>query len=207
MIKLKEINTVSNYLSLLRLLLAIPFWIMLDYFYSPFFRYMLFSLTLFASFTDIMDGYLARKMNQVTEFGKIIDPLADKVCIGLIITKLYLIHEIPAYYFFIIISRDILIFLGGIILNMKLGRVLPSNMLGKIAVLVIGIVIILILLQVDKRSIYFKSIYGMSLLLIVVSFAGYVLRTFEFLKANPKPEIIESEKVASENKDDLNANV
>jgi hypothetical protein len=60
---------------------------------------------------------------------------------------------------------------------------------------------------VDKRSIYFKSIYGISLLLIVVSFAGYVLRTFEFLKANPKPEIIESEKVASENKDDLNANV
>jgi CDP-diacylglycerol--glycerol-3-phosphate 3-phosphatidyltransferase len=201
MIKLKEINTVSNYLSLLRLLLAIPFWIMLDHFNSPFFRYILFSLTLFASLTDIMDGYLARKMNQVTEFGKIIDPLADKVCVGLIITKLYFIHEIPAYYFFMIIGRDILIFIGGILLTKKLGRVLPSNMLGKITVLVIGIVIILILLQVDKMSVYFKSIYGISLLLIIVSFAGYALRAFEFLKAKPKPEIVESTEVTSEKKD------
>ena len=185
MIKLKEINTLSNYLSFLRLLLAIPFWIMLDYYNYPSVRYMLFSLTLFASLTDLLDGYFARKLNQVTEFGKIIDPLADKVCIGIIITKLYLIHQIPGYYFFMIIIRDILIFLGGILVTRKLGRVLPSNMLGKIAVLVIGIVIILILLQADKNSFYFKSIYGLSLILIIVSFAGYIIRGFEFLKAKP----------------------
>jgi len=201
MIKLKEINTVSNYLSLLRLLLAIPFWIMLDYFYSPFFRYILFSLTLFASLTDIMDGYLARKMNQVTEFGMIIDPLADKVCIGLIITKLYLIHEISAYYFYLIISRDIIIFVGGILLTRKLGKVLPSNMLGKITVLVIGIVIILILLKVNKGSLYFNLIYGTSLVMIIVSFAGYVLRSFEFLNAKNKFDNNESSEDDSEKKD------
>lgn len=183
MIKIKEINTLSNYLSLLRLLLAIPFWIMLDDFTSN--RYMLFSLTLFASLTDIMDGYLARKMNQVTEFGKIIDPLADKICIGIIITKLYLIHQIPGYYFFMIIGRDILIFLGGIYLTRKLGRVLPSNMLGKITVLIIGIVIILILLQAAKSSVYFISFYYISILLILVSFVGYVIRGIEFLKVKP----------------------
>jgi cardiolipin synthase (CMP-forming) len=181
MIKLKEINTVSNYLSLLRLLLAIPFWIMLDYF--PSCKYILLSLVLFASLTDILDGYLARLMNQVTEFGRIIDPLADKVCIGLIITKLFLIHQIPRYYFFIIIGRDILIFLGGIFLTRKLGRVLPSNMLGKVTVLIIGVVIIFILLQVDKNSFYYKSIYGISLLMILVSLTAYALRAIEFLKA------------------------
>ena len=161
-------------------MLAIPFWIMLDHFPST--RYMLFSLILFASLTDIMDGYLARKMNQVTEFGKIIDPLADKVCIGIIITKLFLIHQIPVLYFFMIIGRDILIFLGGIFLTRKLGRVLPSNMLGKITVLIIGIVIILTLLQVDQSSLYFKYIYDLSLLLILVSFVAYAIRGFEFWK-------------------------
>lgn len=201
MIKLKELNTVSNYLSLLRLLLAIPFWILLDYFYSPSVRYMLFSLTLFASMTDIMDGYLARKMNQVTELGKIIDPLADKVCIGLIVTKLYLIQQIPDYYFFMIIGRDILIFLGGIFLTRKLGRVLPSNMLGKITVLIIGIIIIFTLLQVDKSSFYFKSIYYISLLLIIISFAAYVVRGLEFLKS--KPDIIPYTEVTADKKDDL----
>jgi cardiolipin synthase len=192
MLKLKEINTASNYLSLLRLFLAIPFWIMLDHFNDSDFRYMLFALTLFASLTDIMDGYLARKMNQITEFGKIIDPLADKVCIAVIIIKLYLIHQIPSYYFSLIIGRDILIFLGGIYLTKKLGKVLPSNMLGKITVLIIGIVILLIMLQVDKTSFYYKSIYGISLILIVVSFVAYALRAYEFLKAKPQKDIIGS---------------
>ena len=205
MIKLKEINTVSNYLSLLRLLMAIPFWIMLDHFPSA--RYTLFSLFLFASLTDIMDGYLARKMNQVTEFGKIIDPLADKICIGLIITKLYLIHQIPELYFFMIIGRDLLIFLGGIFLIRKLGRVLPSNMLGKITVLIIGVVIILTLLQLDQSSVYFKSIYVISLLLILVSFTAYAIRGFEFWNAKSKSGISESAKDTSEIKDNYNGHV
>jgi cardiolipin synthase (CMP-forming) len=192
MLKLKEINTASNYLSILRLFLAIPFWFMLDHFNIPNFRYMLFALTLFASFTDIMDGYLARKMNQITEFGKIIDPLADKVCIAAIISKLYLIHQIPSYYFFMIIGRDVLIFIGGILLTKKLGRVLPSNMLGKITVLIIGIVIILILLQVDRTLFYFESIYVISILLIIGSFAAYILRALEFLKAKPYNDIVAS---------------
>ncbi|MDR3667736.1 MAG: CDP-alcohol phosphatidyltransferase family protein [Ignavibacteriaceae bacterium] len=200
MLKLKEINTTSNYLSIIRLFLAVPFWIMLDHFDHPDFRYMLFALTLFASLTDIMDGYLARKMNQITEFGKIIDPLADKVCIAVIITKLYLIHLIPSYYFFMIIGRDILIFLGGILLTTKLGRVLPSNMLGKITVLIIGIVIILIFLQVDQASFYFKAIYGISILLIIVSFTAYLLRASEFLKAKPSNDISGSTKSTSVNK-------
>jgi phosphatidylglycerophosphate synthase len=151
-----------------------------------------------------MDGYLARKMDQITEFGKIIDPLADKICIGVIITKLFLINQLPAYYFFMIIGRDILIFLGGILLTKRLGKVLPSNMLGKITVLVIGIVIILIFLQVDRQSKYYISILGISLFLITVSFAGYVIRAVEFLKAKTKLENNGSAEVVSDKKDNIN---
>jgi cardiolipin synthase (CMP-forming) len=202
MIKLNKINTVSNHLSLLRLIMVVPFWILLDFF--PSYRYILLSLVLFASLTDILDGYLARKMNQITEFGKIIDPLADKVCIGLIITKLFLIHQIPGYYFYMIIGRDILIFIGGIILARKSGRVLPSNILGKVTVLLIGIIIIFILLQVDINSILFKSFYYVSLLLIVVSFAAYVLRAIEFFKTNPILNNSQIAKITPEKKDNYN---
>ena len=182
MIKFKEINTVSNYLSLLRLLLAIPFWILLDNFNSL--RYVLFALAIFGALTDIFDGYFARRLNQVTEFGKIIDPLADKICIGIIITKLFLINQIPAYYFYMIIGRDLLIFLGGIFITKKLGKVLPSNMLGKITVFIIGIVILLIMIGIDQGTIIYKIIYYASLLLIVGSFIGYALRASEFVKGN-----------------------
>ncbi len=107
----KEIYTKSNILSFLRLLLVIPFWVLLDNFEYPNVRYITFALCLFATVTDILDGYLARKFNEVTELGKIIDPLADKVAIGVIIIKLYMIGIIPAYYFIMIIGRDVLIFL------------------------------------------------------------------------------------------------
>ena len=65
---------------------------MLDNFDSL--RYYILALAIFGALTDFLDGYFARRLNQVTEFGKIIDPLADKVCIGIIITKLFLINQI-----------------------------------------------------------------------------------------------------------------
>ncbi|MFN3694503.1 MAG: CDP-alcohol phosphatidyltransferase family protein, partial [Ignavibacterium sp.] len=69
----KEFLTVSNLLSLLRLLLAIPIWILFDYYNSVYsVKYWLFALCIFAAVTDILDGFLARKLNQVTEAGKII---------------------------------------------------------------------------------------------------------------------------------------
>ncbi len=181
-IKLSEINTWSNLLSIFRLLMAIPFWFLLDYFEDPTIRLITFALCLFASFTDILDGYLARKLNEVTEFGKIIDPLADKIAIGVIVIKLFLIGEIPAYYFWMILLRDVLIFTGGIFITRKIGKVLPSNILGKITVIIIGIVILLILLNVDRTSLIFIILYYSSIALIFISFFGYTIRAFEFIK-------------------------
>ncbi len=182
MIKWKEVNTVSNYISFFRLLLAIPFWILADHLNDGDVRYYLFGLCLFASFTDILDGYVARHYNQTSETGKIIDPLADKIAIAVLVFKLYLIGEITPGYFYLIISRDLLIFIGGIIVTKMIGKVLPSNVLGKAAVTNIGIVILLIILQVDRTSIFFSGLYYLSILLIVVSFIAYTLRAVEFLK-------------------------
>jgi len=188
MFKLKEIYTKSNLLSLFRLFLAIPFWMLLDDFDAN--RYYVFGLCIFAAITDMLDGYLARKFNEVTEFGKIIDPLADKVAMAAVVIKLYLIGEIPPMYFFLIVSRDVLIFIGGLIVSKILGRVLPSNMLGKIAVLNIGIVLLFILLGISKESLIFLLFYYSSIVLIFSSFAGYVIRAGEFIKRNKKNESV-----------------
>lgn len=188
MINPKEIYTKSNLLSLFRLLLAIPLWMLLDDFESN--RYLVFGLCLFAAFTDILDGYLARKFNEVTEFGKVIDPLADKVAMAAVVIKLYLIGEVPPMYFYIIIGRDVLIFLGGIILSKKIGRVLPSNKLGKIAVLNIGFVLLLILLGLNKDSLTYLIFYFSSIILIFASFAGYIIRASEFIKRNNSNESV-----------------
>lgn len=182
MIALKEIYTPSNLISFFRLLLAIPLWYVLADLENESSRYLALFLCLFAAFTDILDGWLARKRNEVSEAGKIIDPLADKIAMGLVIIRLFMLGEIPPYYFFMIIGRDLLIFLGGIYVTKKIGKVLPSNILGKATVIVIGIVILLVILQVNKDGLLFGAFYYSSIILIVFSFAAYVFRAVEFLK-------------------------
>lgn len=177
-----EIVTRSNFLSLLRLLLAIPFWFLLDNLQSPDIKYFTFGLALFAVGTDFLDGYLARKRNEITEFGKIIDPVADKIIVGIVVIKLFLIGEIPIYYLLMILGRDILILLGGIFVSRKIGKVLPSNMLGKITVSSIAIVILLIILQINRENIIFLFFYVLSILLIFISLIGYSIRAKEFIK-------------------------
>ncbi|QQS37947.1 MAG: CDP-alcohol phosphatidyltransferase family protein [Ignavibacteriales bacterium] len=184
--KTKEIYTKSNLLSIFRLLLAVPFWFLLDNFNDDNIRMITFGLCLFASLTDILDGYLARKFNEVTEFGKIIDPLADKVAVGVIVLKLYLIGEISDFYFWIIILRDVLIFAGGIFITKKIGRVLPSNALGKLTVITIGIVILMVLLAVDRNNWVYLLFYYSSTVLIFISFFGYVLRASEFINSGKR---------------------
>ena len=183
MIKLKELfSTKSNLLSLLRLLLIIPLWILFNNINSDFNRNIIISICWFAALTDVLDGYLARKFNEVTEMGKIIDPLADKFVIGVVVLKLFFTGEVPDYYFWMILGRDALIFTGGILVSRKLGRILPSNMLGKITVISIALVLFLILFQVNRGTIIFKGLYLLSILLIISSLIGYGIRAFEFIK-------------------------
>lgn len=177
----KEIYTLSNFLSFSRLLLAVPLWILMNNLNYGSTRIIVLVLCLFGALTDILDGYFARRNNQVTEVGKIIDPLADKIAIAVVMIKLMVIGDIPVYFFIMVIARDFLILFGGIIVSKKLGRILPSNVLGKITVISIGIVIILVLLNINEFNPLFMTFYYLSIFLIFVSLIGYFIRAKEFL--------------------------
>ena len=165
-IEFKKINTISNYISFLRLLLGIPIFILLDNVNESYsYRIIIAALCLFAFFTDLLDGYIARKLNQVSELGKIIDPLADKILVAIVIIKLFQINEIPTYYFWIIIFRDIIILAGGIFVSRKIGKVLPSNLLGKITVLSISLFILSVILNLKEHWIFYDSLLIISLVL------------------------------------------
>ena len=185
----KEILTVSNGISFLRFLLVIPLWFLLDNYQTESIRYITFAICVFAAATDMLDGYLARKLNQVTEVGKIIDPLADKAAMAVIVVKLFLIGEISAFFFFTIILRDLFIFIGGIFVSKILGRVLPSNKLGKITVLFIGFVVLLILIGADRGSYYYLFIYYSSIILMFISLFAYIYRAMEFIKKKKNESI------------------
>jgi len=181
--KFSEINTYSNYISLLRVFLAIPLFIYLDKIGESYdYRLIIIGICFLAYLTDILDGYLARKLNEVSEFGKIIDPLADKLCILIFVVKLYLIGEIPGYYFYIVLLRDILIFTGGIFVTKKIEMVLPSNYLGKITVVSIGIYLLAIVLKVRDVAWLHDFLMYLSIILSFASVIGYAVRGYEAVK-------------------------
>ena len=177
----KQIFNASNALSFLRLLLIIPAWYSFTYLELTTAKYIVAGLGIFAAITDILDGYLARKLNQITEFGKIIDPLADKVLVVYVVLSLFIIGEIPDYYFYMIAGRDILILTGGLIVSKKLGKVLPSDYVGKATVLAISFTLLMILLNVDTHSIPYLLLYYFSIGLIFISLFNYILKAVKAL--------------------------
>lgn len=191
-INFKEINTKSNYISLLRLFLAVPLYFLLDHINDDFsYRIIIFGLMIFGLLTDLADGWIARKYNEITEFGKIIDPLADKIAIGVVVIKLYLIGEIPEFYFWVIILRDIIIFIGGIIISKIIGKVLPSNLLGKITVLTIGFFLIALTLNASEAAPgLYSFLYNLSLFMSFISVIGYGIRGYESIKWKKRNEAV-----------------
>jgi len=147
-------------------------------------RYSVAAIGVIATITDILDGYLARKLNQITEFGKIIDPLADKVLIAFVVINLFLLNEMPDYYFFLIVGRDLLILLGGIIVSKKIAKVLPSDYLGKATVLAISFVLLMILLNVNRESIPYQILYFSSIILIFASLFNYLMKAYRVLASS-----------------------
>lgn len=181
--RIKEnIFNVSNGISFLRFLLAIPLWFLLEYLSINYYRNIILLICIIAFISDYLDGYFARKLNQITEFGKIIDPLADKFIIGIVVIRLFLLGKIDNLIFITIVGRDLIIFIAGILLSKRIDKVPPSNMLGKITVNVIAFYLLLILLQISSDSIIVKAFYYLTILFSIVSLISYGLRAIDYFR-------------------------
>lgn len=107
-------------------------------------------LILAAGLSDLLDGQVARRTNTVSEWGKILDPAADKISAALLGVALVWKSLLPFWVLGAIILRDLLIVTGGFFLTHHLGYVQMSNLPGKIAATAIGITFILALLKADQ---------------------------------------------------------
>jgi CDP-diacylglycerol--glycerol-3-phosphate 3-phosphatidyltransferase len=168
--------TISNGLSALRMVLVIPAAIAL----GNGMRALTIGLFVLAAVTDVLDGYLARRLDEVSEFGKIIDPLADKVFVGAIVVQMLVMGLLPVWFVAVVLARDILILLGGIYYERRTGVVLPSNYPGKIAVVVISTTLLLIVAGVTGLTI--DVFYALSIVLMAISLTLYATRAVRLLK-------------------------
>jgi cardiolipin synthase len=122
--------TLANQLTILRILLTPAIAIFLLY------RYTAVALVLFvaAGITDGLDGFVARRRGQRTAVGMVLDPVADKLLLVSTVVALTVLQELPRWFTIVIVSRDLILVGGSVILYMFLGTVsTPPSWMGKTA--------------------------------------------------------------------------
>lgn len=131
-----------------------------------------------ASLTDKLDGYIARTRNQVTTFGKFLDPLADKI---LVLTTMIILVErglIPAWIPIIVLAREFIVSGYRLVAVEKGGKVIAASIWGKIKTVTQMVAIILALININGTNIFANFITGnLTGIELVVNVATTVLLT------------------------------
>ena len=176
--------TISNALSLSRIVLMAP---VVYFFFTPVIHNREYAVLfmLLAVTTDALDGYFARLLKQESEIGKIIDPLADKIGIGIVVVLLLFFGDISFWFAMIVILRDALIFIGGLILKMRKGIILPSNLPGKFAVAFVALTLVLAMMRYHFFTVLMQLSLFISVVLLLVSFVVYIKRFYIVMKSSP----------------------
>lgn len=117
----------ANKLTLLRVLM-IPLFLLLLYFKQPYFALGIFIL---ASLTDFLDGYIARHYNQITDFGKFMDPLADKLLVTSALIWFVEVGSMPGWVLLLVIAREFSV-TGLRLVAVDKGRVIAAAWSGKV---------------------------------------------------------------------------
>jgi CDP-diacylglycerol--glycerol-3-phosphate 3-phosphatidyltransferase len=90
-------------------------------------------------FSDFLDGIIARRTGSVSDWGKILDPLADKISIGAFIITMAIVKAVPLWFVVVFLTRDVLIAAGGILVTKRLDSPPSSNIWGKLSTLIVSV--------------------------------------------------------------------
>ena len=123
-----RILTLANAISFIRILLSVPLVLLLD----ANKLWQAFVIIILIVLSDYLDGYVARKADGITNFGKLIDPVADKICMMVVIIYLIIVYQLPFLLFFLILAiRDTFLIIIGVYLMCSQEEVFQSNISGK----------------------------------------------------------------------------
>ena len=133
-----------------------------------------------ASLTDALDGHLARSRNLITNFGKFVDPLVDKVLTMAAFIVLVEANVIPAWAVIIIISRELII-TGFRTLAADMGITIAASMWGKAKTTSQMISLVLLLLHNDVLNKFGIYVFYLAVVLTVISGLDYIIKNKKVL--------------------------
>lgn len=141
----------ANKLTLIRIVLVPVFLIFIAAKGIPYGSTIATTIFILASITDKLDGYIARSRNQITNFGKFMDPLADKLLVTAALISLVELHVVPAWAAVIIIAREFAVS-GLRSIAAAQGKVIAASWWGKIKTVTQMAAIITLLVEVNIGS-------------------------------------------------------
>ena len=167
--------TLPNWLSILRILVTPVFTILLLY------RYVGAALAIFAlaALTDALDGFIARSWGQKSDLGMVLDPLADKLLVIAGFVALTILDAIPRWLTIIVLSRDLFLVGGSLVLFMFVGKLkMPPSLLGK-ATTVLQLAVLLYTMTLNLGAIGARApfpLLALATAATVLSGLDYVIR-------------------------------
>lgn len=171
-----------NKLTILRVIM-IPFFVvilLLDGGTNQTYRIIADVIFIVASFTDFLDGSIARKHNLVTNFGKFMDPLADKLLVCSALICLIELGQVPAWMVIIIISREFIIS-GFRLVASDNGVVIAASFWGKFKTVFQMIAVVLLIANIPALSLITTICLWIALILTVVSLVDYLVKNHKVL--------------------------
>lgn len=172
-----------NKLTTLRVILIPVFLLVLFLLEEPMNRYIAVAIFIIASLTDFLDGHLARKYHLVTNFGKFMDPLADKLLVMSALVSMVALEDLPAWVVIVILAREFAI-TGFRTLAMEANIVMAASWWGKIKTTVQMLMIILVLLQLPFAPMYWieNILIGLAVFFTIVSGVDYIVKNRQVLQ-------------------------
>ena len=170
-----------NTLTSIRMFLIIPFVMIMQIVPDGNGRFAALAIFIIASITDFLDGYIARKNHLVTNFGKFMDPLADKLLVSAAMICLVSMDRLPAWMVIIIISREFAIS-GFRLIAADNGIVIAASWWGKFKTVSQMIMIILLIANLGGVFTVLENVFmWIALILTVVSLADYIWKNKKVL--------------------------
>lgn len=172
----------ANKLTMLRILMIPVFIAVLVYSKDRdiVYRYIALGIFVMASATDALDGYVARKYNMITDFGKLMDPLADKILVSSALIILIELGNISSWIVSIVIAREFII--SGIrLIATEKNIIIAASPLGKLKTASQMLSVILMLLSIKAISLITDLSIWLMCILSVVSLLDYIIKNKKVL--------------------------
>lgn len=143
---------------------------------------LIWSLIIFliAGITDILDGYIARKYDLITNWGKLMDPLADKLMLLAVLISLWTVSIVPSSIMIIVLAKEFLMIIGAIYVYKNKDFVVQANIIGKVASFSFYVAIVALVLDIP----YAIYILGIAVTLTIIAFIQYGI--LNIIKAEDK---------------------